>query len=57
MADDDTFSRLMSRLRSGEDAAAWVVFERFAGRLVALDRQPRPEEAVILAEPVRQMAD
>ena len=57
MADDDTFSRLMSRLRSGEDAAARVVFERFAGRLVALDRQPRPEEAVILAEPVRQMAD
>jgi RNA polymerase sigma-70 factor (ECF subfamily) len=38
MADDDTFSRLMDRLRSGEDAAAREVFERFAGRLVALAR-------------------
>src|SRR3954449_1713612 len=38
MTDDDTFSRLMARLRSGEDAAAREVFERFAGRLVALAR-------------------
>src|SRR5258705_7448530 len=38
MADDDTFSRLMARLRSGEDAAAREVFERFAGRLVAMAR-------------------
>src|SRR3954465_727650 len=35
---DDTFARLMARLRSGEDAAAREVFERFAGRLVALAR-------------------
>src|SRR5438132_98384 len=38
MADADTFARLMARLRSGEDAAAREVFERFAGRLVALTR-------------------
>jgi RNA polymerase sigma-70 factor (ECF subfamily) len=38
MAADDTFDRLMARLRSGEDAAACEVFERFAGRLVALAR-------------------
>ena len=35
---DDTFAHLMARLRSGEDAAAREVFERFAGRLVALAR-------------------
>ena len=29
----------MARLRSGEDAAAREVFERFAGRLVALARR------------------
>jgi RNA polymerase sigma-70 factor (ECF subfamily) len=38
MADAETFARLMARLRSGEDAAAREVFERFAGRLVALTR-------------------
>ena len=38
MADDDTFTRLMARLRSGEDAAAREVFERFADRLAALAR-------------------
>ena len=38
MADYDTFSLLMARLRSGEDAAAREVFDRFAGRLVALAR-------------------
>src|SRR4051794_18660840 len=38
MADDDTFARLMARLRSGEDAAAREVFERFASRLVVLSR-------------------
>ena len=38
MADDDTFTRLMARLRSGEDAAAREVFGRFAGRLVAMAR-------------------
>src|SRR5437763_12649833 len=35
---NDTFAHLMARLRSGEDAAAREVFERFAGRLVALSR-------------------
>src|SRR3954468_2323823 len=35
---DDTFARLMARLRSGEDAAAREVFEQFAGRLVAMAR-------------------
>src|SRR6478609_9512740 len=38
MADAESFERLMARLRSGEDAAAREVFERFAGRLVALAR-------------------
>jgi hypothetical protein len=31
MAAADTFSRLMARLRSGEDAAARQVFERLEG--------------------------
>src|SRR4029077_11892934 len=39
MADAETFSCLMARLRSGEDAAAREVFEEFAGRLVALARR------------------
>src|SRR5262245_65622580 len=34
----DTYNLLMARLRSGEDGAAREVFERFAGRLVALTR-------------------
>jgi RNA polymerase sigma-70 factor (ECF subfamily) len=38
MAHDKEFSCLMSRLRSGEDAAAREVFERFVSRLVALTR-------------------
>src|SRR5262245_39777272 len=38
MAYDVTFASLMARLRSGEEAAAREVFERFAGRLVALSR-------------------
>ncbi|WP_406695126.1 ECF-type sigma factor [Singulisphaera sp. Ch08] len=38
MTDAESFARLMARLRSGEDAAAREVFERFAGRLVALAR-------------------
>ena len=39
MAPDDSFAHVMARLRSGEDAAAREVFERFAGRLVALARR------------------
>src|SRR4029077_7900150 len=39
MADAETFSCLMARLRSGEDAAAREVFERFAGQLMALTRR------------------
>src|SRR4051794_19583038 len=38
MADAESFARLMARLRSGEDAAAREVFERFAGRLIAMAR-------------------
>jgi RNA polymerase sigma-70 factor (ECF subfamily) len=38
MACDERFSLLMVRLHSGEDAAAREVFERFAGRLVAMAR-------------------
>src|SRR5262245_34314019 len=34
----DTYNLLMARLRSGEDAAAREVFERFASRLIALTR-------------------
>jgi RNA polymerase sigma-70 factor (ECF subfamily) len=36
---DDTFRALVARLRSGEDAAAREVFERFSGRLIALARR------------------
>jgi RNA polymerase sigma factor (sigma-70 family) len=39
MAADDSFDRLMSRLRSGEDTAAQEVVERFGRRLVGLARQ------------------
>jgi RNA polymerase sigma-70 factor (ECF subfamily) len=39
MPADDAFRALMVRLRSGEDAAAQEVFERFAGRLIALARR------------------
>jgi RNA polymerase sigma-70 factor (ECF subfamily) len=39
MALDDSFAHLMDRLRSGEDAAAREVFERFAGKLVVLARR------------------
>jgi RNA polymerase sigma-70 factor (ECF subfamily) len=39
MAADNSFAHLMAQLRSGEDAAARAVFERFAGRLVALARR------------------
>jgi RNA polymerase sigma factor (sigma-70 family) len=38
MHDAETFTRLMARLRTGEDTAAREVFERFAGRLVAMAR-------------------
>jgi RNA polymerase sigma-70 factor, ECF subfamily len=38
MASDDSFIALMQRLRSGDDDVAREVFERFAGRLVALAR-------------------
>src|ERR1700733_10563187 len=38
MSDEDTFTRLMTLLRTGEDAAAREVFERFAGRLPATAR-------------------
>jgi RNA polymerase sigma-70 factor (ECF subfamily) len=39
MAEKDSFADLMDRLRSGEDAAAREVFERFARRLAALARR------------------
>ena len=39
MPADDAFRALMVRLRSGEDAAAREVFERFASRLIALTRR------------------
>jgi RNA polymerase sigma-70 factor (ECF subfamily) len=39
MTADDTFSRPVDRLRSGEDAAAREDFERLAGRLVAMARR------------------
>jgi RNA polymerase sigma-70 factor (ECF subfamily) len=38
MTDDQMFSLLLDRLRSGEDSAAREVFDRFAGRLRALTR-------------------
>jgi RNA polymerase sigma-70 factor (ECF subfamily) len=38
MPDAETFTGIMARLRTGEDAAAREVFERFAARLVAMAR-------------------
>jgi RNA polymerase sigma-70 factor (ECF subfamily) len=38
MSNTVSFARLMTRLRSGEDAAARMVFERFAARLVTMAR-------------------
>jgi RNA polymerase sigma-70 factor (ECF subfamily) len=39
LADPDSFADLMQRLRAGDDAAARMVFERFAQRLVAVARR------------------
>lgn len=39
MAATDSFAALMDRLRSGDDAAARQIFDRFAGRLLALSRR------------------
>src|SRR5262249_1854294 len=39
MAPQDSFTDLMNRLRAGEDAAAFAVFERFAQQLHALARR------------------
>src|SRR5205823_2560765 len=38
MPGEESFQGWMDRLRSGEDAAAREVFDRFAGRLIALTR-------------------
>jgi RNA polymerase sigma-70 factor (ECF subfamily) len=38
MAEDRSFDDLMARLRTGDDAAAALVFDRFAQRLLALAR-------------------
>jgi RNA polymerase sigma-70 factor (ECF subfamily) len=39
MTADETFARLMARLRSGEDAVAQEVFERYARQLIGLARR------------------
>jgi RNA polymerase sigma-70 factor (ECF subfamily) len=36
---NDSFAELLARLRAGDDAAARVVFQRFAHRLIALARR------------------
>lgn len=38
MPEDDSCSRILARLRFGDDIAAREVFERFAGRLIAMAR-------------------
>jgi RNA polymerase sigma-70 factor (ECF subfamily) len=38
MSTDESFAALMQRLRAGEEAAAAQLFQRFAGRLIALAR-------------------
>jgi RNA polymerase sigma-70 factor (ECF subfamily) len=38
MTGSDSFAALMSDLRAGDEAAATAVFQRFAGRLIALAR-------------------
>jgi RNA polymerase sigma-70 factor (ECF subfamily) len=39
MTGSDSFAALMSDLRAGDEAAAHAVFQRFAGRLIALARE------------------
>ncbi len=38
MAEDQSFTRLMARLQTGDDDAAALVFNRFSNRLIALAR-------------------
>jgi RNA polymerase sigma-70 factor, ECF subfamily len=38
MAPDDSFQELMQRLRGGDEAAATILFQRFARRLIGLAR-------------------
>ena len=50
MSADDSFEALMQRLRAGEEVAAAQLFQRYAGRLIALARSR-------LDELVRQKMD
>jgi RNA polymerase sigma-70 factor, ECF subfamily len=51
MAADPSFDDLMTRLRSGEDAAAREVFVKFARRLVGLARQNLDTRLAVKADP------
>jgi RNA polymerase sigma-70 factor (ECF subfamily) len=48
---DDSFSRLMSRLRTGEADAARAVFDRFARRLIGLARRQFDERLRYKVDP------
>ncbi|MCI0700946.1 MAG: sigma-70 family RNA polymerase sigma factor [Planctomycetia bacterium] len=51
MSANDSFASLMSRLRSGEDAAAREVFVRFAARLVGLARRHLDARLAVKVDP------
>lgn len=51
MPDKDSFAALMDRLRSGEDAAAREVFQRFARQLIGLARRQFGQRLAHKADP------
>ncbi len=51
MNPDNSFADLMSRLKSGEDEAASVIFLRYARRLVGLARQHLDNRLLVKVEP------
>lgn len=51
MSDDTSFLALMARLRSGDDAAAARIFQKFAHRLVGLARQRLPQDVKAKVDP------
>jgi RNA polymerase sigma-70 factor (ECF subfamily) len=51
MSANDSFAKLMGRLRSGEDAAAQEVFVRFAARLAGLARRHLDARLAVKVDP------
>ena len=47
MPDDASFDDLLVRLRAGDEAAAALVVDRYAHRLVALARETAPQPSAV----------